>query len=283
MLPLTIAKHVAPRPLLHLQEAEAALNSLDKASLGELKSFGSPAAEIVQVLAACMVLCCGGTIPKDLSWNAGKKFMGNVDAFLKSLVNFDKDNIPGGLRRCSRGVCAASGGGHALVPRSPQLASPLVPCSPSCAVACVDRVERDYVSSPTFRAESIRTKSSAAAGLCAWVINICKYFRIYQVGGGERAGCLGSAGRILHRRPLPFPALPQVVAPKRAALADANKRLETANKKLLGIRANVKELQDRVAALEDSLMRATEDKNAAVAQVSDVVGVPALQSTDKRH
>lgn len=50
-----------------MQEAEAALNSLDKASLGELKSFGSPAAEIVQVLAACMVLCAsGGNIPKDL-------------------------------------------------------------------------------------------------------------------------------------------------------------------------------------------------------------------------
>lgn len=50
-----------------MQEAEAALNSLDKASLGEMKSFGSPAAEIVQVLAACMVLCApGGNIPKDL-------------------------------------------------------------------------------------------------------------------------------------------------------------------------------------------------------------------------
>lgn len=32
-----------------IAEAEAALNSLDKGSLGELKSFGSPAAEIVQV------------------------------------------------------------------------------------------------------------------------------------------------------------------------------------------------------------------------------------------
>ena len=36
----------------------------------------------------------GGKIPKDLSWNAGKKFMGNVDAFLKSLLSFDKDNVP---------------------------------------------------------------------------------------------------------------------------------------------------------------------------------------------
>ena len=60
---------------------------------------------------------------------------------------------------------------------------------------------------------------------------------------------------------------PQVVAPKRAALADANKRLEGANKKLSGIRARVKELQDRVAGLEESLMRATEDKNIAMAQV----------------
>lgn len=32
-----------------IAEAEAALNSLDKKSLGELKSFGSPSAEVVQV------------------------------------------------------------------------------------------------------------------------------------------------------------------------------------------------------------------------------------------
>ena len=45
--------------------AAAALNSLDKASLGELKSFGSPAAEVVAVVSACMVLMApGGKIPK---------------------------------------------------------------------------------------------------------------------------------------------------------------------------------------------------------------------------
>lgn len=62
----------------------------------------------------------------------------------------------------------------------------------------------------------------------------------------------------------------QVVAPRRAALAEANKRLDGANKKLSNIRARVKELQDRVAALEENLMRATEDKNAAVAAVRKV-------------
>lgn len=49
-------------------------------------------------------------------------------------------------------------------------------------------------------------------------------------------------------------------------MAEANKKLETANKKLAGIRAKVKELQDRVAALEEGLMKATEDKNNAIAQ-----------------
>lgn len=48
-----------------IREAEQALNSLDKASLGELKSFGSPAAEVVNVVSACMVLTApGGNIPK---------------------------------------------------------------------------------------------------------------------------------------------------------------------------------------------------------------------------
>ena len=192
-----------------IAEAEAALDSLDKASLGELKTFGSPAEEIVQVAAACMILTAPkGKIPKDLSWQAGKKMMNKVDAFLEQLKTFDKDNVP---------------------------------------VNCVEKVEKDYMSNPGFNADNIRAKSSAAAGLCAWVINICKYFRIYEV-----------------------------VAPKRAKLADANKKLNDANRKLKGIRAKVKELQDRVATLEDNLMKATEDKNKAIAQADKTASKKAL-------
>ena len=68
--------------------------------------------------------------------------MGNVDAFLKSLMTFNRDNIP---------------------------------------LPCVEKVEKDFIADSNFTAEKIRTKSGAAAGLCGWVINICKYFRIYQV------------------------------------------------------------------------------------------------------
>lgn len=67
-----------------------------------------------------------------------------------------------------------------------------------------------------------------------------------------------------------------MVAPKRAALVEANKKLENANKKLAGIRAKVKELQDRVAALEENLMTATEDKNASIAQAEKTASKAAM-------
>ncbi len=52
-----------------------------------------------------------------------------------------------------------------------------------------------------------------------------------------------------------LPAGLQVVAPKRAALAEANRKLEGATRKLATIRARVKELQERVAVLEGGLMK----------------------------
>ena len=47
----------------------------------------------------------------------------------------------------------------------------------------------------------------------------------------------------------------QVVAPKRAALAEANRKLDAATRKLSTIRAKVQELNDRVKALEGQVMK----------------------------
>lgn len=91
---------------------------------------------------ACMKERLSNACVQDVSWPSCKKYMGNVDAFLKSLLSFDKDNIP---------------------------------------EACVDKVEKDYIKQSYFTPEAIRVKSAAAGGLCGWVVNICKYFRIYQV------------------------------------------------------------------------------------------------------
>ena len=105
-----------------------------------MKSFSNPAAEVVNVAAACLILTAPkGKIPKDLSWNSAKKMMANVDQFLKSLISFDKDNTPEN---------------------------------------CVEKVEADYLSQPNFSPQVIMSKSSAAAGLCSWIINICKYVSV---------------------------------------------------------------------------------------------------------
>jgi dynein heavy chain, axonemal len=62
--------------------------------LTELKSFGSPPGAVTNVTAAVMVLLApGGKVPKDRSWKAAKIVMANVNGFLDSLINYDKENI----------------------------------------------------------------------------------------------------------------------------------------------------------------------------------------------
>jgi len=73
-----------------------------------------------------------GKIPKDRSWRAAKVMMGRVDQFLDSLINYDKEHI------------------------HPDIIKAIHP----------------YLDDPEFDPEFISSKSSAAAGLCSWVINM---------------------------------------------------------------------------------------------------------------
>ena len=59
-----------------------------------------------------------------------------VDDFLQALVNFDKEHIPEATVRC---------------------------------------VRDEYLRDPDFNPDFVRLKSSAAAGLCSWVINIVRF------------------------------------------------------------------------------------------------------------
>ncbi len=122
-----------------IAEAQAALDTLTKKDLTELKALASPPAGVDDVTGAVMVLQGKGKIPKDLSWGAAKKgLMSNIDQMLNSLKDFDKDNTPDN--------------------------------------ACT-YVEQKYLSQPHFNYDTMKSKSGAAAGMAAWVINICKYFR----------------------------------------------------------------------------------------------------------
>ena len=116
-----------------------------------------------------------------------KKMMGNVDAFLNTLLEFDKDKTP--------------------------------------VYAC-EYIEKHLFPDPDFTVEVMQKKSSAAAGLCAWVINIVKYYRIYEV-----------------------------VEPKRQLLAEANEKLEAANSQLASVRAHVAGIEAKLAELNVIFMQ----------------------------
>lgn len=126
---------------------------------------------VTNVTAAVMVLLApGGKIPKDRSWKAAKIVMAKVDTFLDSLINYDKENI------------------------HPEVIKAIEP----------------YLKDAEFEPEFVRSKSAAAAGLCAWVINIIKFYEVFCD-----------------------------VEPKRKALAAANAELAAAQEKLNSIKKKV--------------------------------------------
>ena len=124
-----------------LLAAKAALDTLNKTNLTELKSFGSPPAIVVEVLAAVLVLMSNktGKPPKDRSWKAAKVLMGKVDDFLLMLVNYNKENIPENIVREAN----------------------------------------KYLANKDFEPEIVRGKSFAASGLCSWVINILAFNKVF--------------------------------------------------------------------------------------------------------
>ncbi|XP_059764547.1 dynein axonemal heavy chain 9 [Balaenoptera ricei] len=123
-----------------LTAAQAALNTLNKTNLTELKSFGSPPPAVSNVSAAVMALMApGGKVPKDRSWKAAKVTMAKVDGFLDSLIHFDKENIH---ENCLKAI-------------------------------------KPYLHDPEFNPEFVATKSYAAAGLCSWVINIVRFYEVF--------------------------------------------------------------------------------------------------------
>ncbi|CAO2646251.1 Dynein axonemal heavy chain 17 [Lemmus lemmus] len=133
----------------------------------------------------------GGKIPKDKSWKAAKIMMGKVDTFLDSLKRFDKEHIP---------------------------------------EACL-KAFKPYQGNPTFDPEFIRSKSTAAAGLCSWCINIVRFYEVYCD-----------------------------VAPKRQALEEANAELAEAQEKLSRIKNKIAELNANLSNLTSAFEKATAEK-----------------------
>lgn len=175
-----------------LLAAMEALNTLNKANLTELKSFGSPPEAVVRVLEAVLVLFAkNGKVPNDRSWKACKVMMGNVSQFIQELQNYDKEHIhPDNIK--------------ALLP---------------------------YINHKEFIPEIIVSKSSAAAGLCSWVINIYRFYLIYLV-----------------------------VEPKQRRLDEALAQLSAAQDKLLTLNSQIQKLEDKLSIIQAEFDAALSDK-----------------------
>ncbi|XP_055083623.1 dynein axonemal heavy chain 11 isoform X2 [Periophthalmus magnuspinnatus] len=184
-----------------LAAATAALNTLNKVNLTEMKAFPNPPVAVINVAAAVMVLLAPrGRVPKDRSWKAARAFMGKVDDFLQALMSYDKENIPD---------------------------------------TCLSVVKQEYLRKPGFHPDMVRTKSTAAAGLCAWIINIVRYYEIYCE-----------------------------VIPKRQALAQANIELEMATSKLLAVQKKLMDLDSTLQNLTEQFKKATAEKLSCQEEVS---------------
>ena len=178
-----------------LEEAEQSLLTLDKKNLTELKSLPSPPPGVEDVLIGVMILTAKGSIPKDLSWSSAKKVMANVDHFIKMLVNYDKESI---------------------------------------TEAAVAHCEKVLLAKDTFNPDRIRTKSTSASGMCSWVINICRFYRVFQV-----------------------------MLPKKRQLEETNLKLNEANDALADVRARSKELDDELSKLTNEYQAATSEMTNA--------------------
>ncbi|XP_035799351.2 dynein axonemal heavy chain 11 [Amphiprion ocellaris] len=184
-----------------LTAATAALDTLNKVNLTELKAFPNPPAAVINVAAAVMVLLAPrGRVPKDRSWKAARAFMGKVDDFLQALVSYDKEHIP---------------------------------------ESCLTVVKQEYLRKPDFHPDLVWTKSTAAAGLCAWTINIVRYYEIYCE-----------------------------VIPKRHALSQANAELETATAKLLAVQRKLADLDASLQSLTAQFEKATAEKISCQEEVT---------------
>ncbi|XP_061620043.1 LOW QUALITY PROTEIN: dynein axonemal heavy chain 2 [Phyllopteryx taeniolatus] len=70
-----------------LDEATKALESLNKKDMTEIKSYGRPPALVEKVMQAVMTL-----LNKEPTWAEAKRQLGEA-SFIKTLINFDKENI----------------------------------------------------------------------------------------------------------------------------------------------------------------------------------------------
>uniref|UniRef100_A0A670HTF5 Dynein axonemal heavy chain 7 n=1 Tax=Podarcis muralis TaxID=64176 RepID=A0A670HTF5_PODMU len=184
-----------------LESALAALDTLTAQDITVVKSMKSPPAGVKLVMETICILkgIKADKIPDPTGtgkkiedfWGPAKKLLGDM-RFLQSLHEYDKDNIP---------------------------------------PAYMSIIRKQYITNPEFVPEKIRNASTAAEGLCKWVIAMDSYDKVAKV-----------------------------VAPKKIKLSAAEGELKIAMDGLRKKQAALKEVQDKLAKLQKTLEQKKQEK-----------------------
>ncbi|XP_073074509.1 dynein axonemal heavy chain 7 isoform X1 [Manis javanica] len=177
-----------------LESALSALDTLTAQDITVVKSMKSPPAGVKLVMEAICILkgIKADKIPDPTGsgkkiedfWGPAKRLLGDI-RFLQSLHEYDKDNIP---------------------------------------PAYMNIIRKNYIPNPDFIPEKIRNASTAAEGLCKWVIAMDSYDKVAKI-----------------------------VAPKKIKLASAEGELKIAMDSLRKKQAALHEVQAKLAKLQDTL------------------------------
>uniref|UniRef100_A0A8C5Z8W6 Dynein axonemal heavy chain 12 n=1 Tax=Marmota marmota marmota TaxID=9994 RepID=A0A8C5Z8W6_MARMA len=191
-----------------LEAALSALDTLKATDVTIVKSMKNPPSGVKLVMAAICVM--KDIKPEKISdpsgtggkifdyWGPSKKLLGDMN-FLRDLREYDKDNIP---------------------------------------VTVMPKIRGEYLTNPEFDPAKIAKASSAAEGLCKWIMAMEVYDRVAKV-----------------------------VAPKKARLAEAQKSLAETMGLLNQKRAELAEVEHHLENLQKTFKEKTEEKAALEDQV----------------
>lgn len=200
-----------------LEEAIAALNTLKPADITLVKSMKNPPAAVKLVMAAVCVM-------KDLKpdrvpdpgtgrmvldfWGPSKRILGEM-TFLQQLKDFDKDHI------------------H---------------------IAIMTKIRKEYISHKDFKPEIVAKASSAAEGLCKWIIAMDLYDAVARVVAPKKEK--------LEKAENEYAETMAILQEKRDQVARLEERLRELNLQLELAQNEQQRLQDAVDLCSQKLIRA---------------------------
>lgn len=200
-----------------LEEALRALNTLKPADIVLVKSMKNPPDTVKLVMAA---VCVIKGIPPDRIpdpstgkkildyWGPSKKLLGEM-TFLQQLKDFDKDNIP---------------------------------------EIYMDKIRKEYLPNKVFKPEVVAKASSAAEGLCKWIIAMDLYDEVAKVVGPKKAK--------LEQAEKDFAATMSILNEKRALACHLDEKVAVLNALLDESNTKKQKLQDDVEQCTKRLAKA---------------------------